>query len=101
MSRNFKKEITTVLAQLAHVGTIDNEAFEAISKIVVTEFDAWTNETVANLRGMVDDWELVMGDSDSNMYSLGLRRAIDEVSGETALSKLPILETPETPNERK
>jgi|AntAceMinimDraft_11_1070367.scaffolds.fasta_scaffold46764_2 hypothetical protein len=101
MAKNFKKEVTSALGQLAHVNIIDNKAFETISKIVATEFDDWANEKVTNLRAMVADWELVMGDSDGSMYSLGLRRAIDEILGEEAISKLPILETPETPNERK
>jgi hypothetical protein len=45
---------------------------------------------------MVREWEETMGDEDKSFYSLGLRRAIDVLNGKSALSQLPVLETPET-----
>jgi len=99
MNKNPKKEIVLILTQLTRFGVITPEASVTIINLVTSEFDKWTNATVANLEEMVVDWESVMGDDTGNMYSLGLRRAIDVILGEEAMNRLPILETPETPNE--
>lgn len=100
-ARDPKKEIVASLNQLVHVGAIDPEAVVAVSKIVSEEIDAWRESVASELQQKIIDWEATMEESgQNNFYSLGLRRAIDVVTGQSAYDSLPILEKPDTPDER-
>lgn len=100
--RDPKKEIVVALNQLVHVGALDPETVVAISKIVTGEIDAWKDTIASELQQKIVDWEETMEDSgQNNFYSLGLRRAIDVVTGKSAYDSLPILEKPDTPNEQE
>jgi hypothetical protein len=95
-----KKEIVASLNQLVHVGALDPEMVLAISKIVSAEFDSWRDEIVSEITQKIIDWESVMVNGENeNFYSLGLRRAVDLISGHSAFENLPVLEKPDTPNE--
>jgi hypothetical protein len=72
------------------------ELLPELARIIETDTDEWINSTAEQLQELVTDWENVMGSSDSTYYSLGLRRAIDVVTGEDSIKRLPILETPDT-----
>jgi hypothetical protein len=99
-ARDPKKEIVVALNQLVHVGALDPETVVAVAKIVSTEIDSWRDSIASELQQKIIDWEstMVNGENES-FYSLGLRRAIDVVTGESAYDKLPILEKPDTPDE--
>lgn len=96
-----KKEIGIALNQLVHVGTLDPETVVVIVKIVSTEIDSWRESISSELQQKIIDWEstMVNGENES-FYSLGLRRAIDVITGQSAYDRLPILEKPDTPDER-
>jgi hypothetical protein len=95
-----KKEIIASLNQLVHVGVIDPEAVVVVSKIVTAEFDTWRDQIISDLNQKIIDWESVMVNGENeNFYSLGLRRAIDLIAGQSAFDTLPILEKPDTPDE--
>lgn len=96
-----KKEIVASLNQLVHVSAIDPETVVAVTKIVTSGIDSWRESVVGEIQQKIVDWESVMGDTeDMNFYSLGLRRAIDVIMGESAYDGLPILEKPDTPDSR-
>jgi hypothetical protein len=96
-----KKEILIALNQLVHVGSLDPETVIVISKIVSSEIDDWRDRIVSELNQKIIDWEEAMAEAEQdNFYSLGLRRAIDVVTGKSAYDSLPILEKPDTPDER-
>lgn len=100
-ARDPKKEIEVALNQLVHVGALDPETVVTIVKIVSTEIDSWRESVSAELQQKIIDWEstMVNGENES-FYSLGLRRAIDVITGQSAYERLPILEKPDTPDER-
>jgi hypothetical protein len=101
-ARDPKKEIVVALNQLVHVGALDPETVVAVSKIVTGEIDAWRESIASELQQKIIDWEATMAESgQNNFYSLGLRRAIDVVTGQVAYDSLPILEKPDTPDEQE
>jgi hypothetical protein len=93
------ERLTSELGSLLNKGLITPEALIKTTQIVEDEIQSHKNSVVEQLKQMIDEWEATMGDSDKSLYSLGLRRAIDVVSGETAYSQLPVLEKPDTPDE--
>jgi hypothetical protein len=98
MANDPKRKINIALTQLIHTGTVDPETVVAVNMIVATEIDAWTESVTAEINQKITDWEATMGSQeDKSLYSLGLRRAIDVILGESAYSQLPILEKPSTP----
>ena len=70
-----------------------NEYLAGALKIV----DGWVHGVVGGLEQRVKDWEMVE-ETAGGLYTLGLRRAIDDILGESALDKLPVLETEGTPD---
>lgn len=56
-------------------------------------------ETVDELNDMIERWESLTLEDDTTLYSLGIRRSVDVVTGEASISQLPILETENTPDE--
>lgn len=49
-------------------------------------FEEYDAQVISVLREMISDWEGRMGDdADRTLYSLGLRRAIDELIGESSV----------------
>lgn len=97
MIRDVNKEIITALNQLVHVSVISDEAMVAISGIVVSEIKGWKGEVAEELNRQMKNWEESQGEADSTLFTLGLRRARDLVTGESALGNLPVLETETTP----
>jgi hypothetical protein len=72
-----------------------------VVKIVSSEIDSWRESVTSELQQKIIDWEsTIVNGENENFYSLGLRRAIDVISGESAYDRLPILEKPDTPDER-
>lgn len=55
-----------------HPGEVETAVFDA--------FDDWQKHLVDELKKLVDQWEVEVPD-DTSLYTLGLRRAIDVVSG--------------------
>lgn len=97
-----KKEIVSALNQLVHVGALDPETVVVVSKIVSGEIDAWRESISSELQQKIIDWEATMNESgQTNFYSLGMRRAIDVIVGESAYDSLPILEKPDTPDRQE
>ena len=91
--------IRVILGQLAHVGIISDEATEAISQIVEKELDTWKEAIAEELRARIKGWEALEGGDDpvmaqaSSLYTLGLRQALDLVTGAKPLEEPPVLET--------
>ena len=84
------------LLALASTKEMTPEQFQKVYGIVIEVVDGWKSEKVSELEDMVREWESSMGADDKTLYSLGIRRAIDTIQGESSLAQLPILETPET-----
>lgn len=87
------------LMALASTKEVTPEQFQKIFLIVSETVEEWKLEKIAELENMVREWESSMGADDKTFYSLGIRRAIDVVQGESALQQLPVLEKPDTPLE--
>jgi hypothetical protein len=96
--KKLTEQTTNELRQLVRSGQMTPETFTSITKIVESNFDNWIDQKIEQIQAMVIDWENNMGDDDKSFYSLGLRRAIDIISEQTAYSQLPILEKPDTPD---
>lgn len=75
------QRLTDRLAALAAAGGITPEALVSVIVLVDEEVDGWRSRTAAELKRMAREWEATMGDDDRTLYSLGLRRAIDVVTG--------------------
>jgi hypothetical protein len=91
-----KEEIGADLRTLVSSGEMTPDTLMKVSRIVELHVENWRSGCITQLESMVREWEETMGDEDKSFYSLGLRRAIDVLNGKSALSQLPVLETPET-----
>lgn len=89
------ESINSKLRQLTLERTITPESMLKVSQTVQEGISEWTESVTAQITSMISEWEASMGENDKTFYSLGLRRAIDIISGNTAYSQLPILETKE------
>jgi len=89
------ESINSKLRQLTLERTITPESMLKVSQTVQEGISEWTELVTAQITSMISEWEASMGEDDKTFYSLGLRRAIDIISGNTAYSQLPILETEE------
>ena len=54
-------------------------------KYLALAFDEYDAQVVSVLREMITEWETRLGEDDKTLYSLGLRRAIDELIGESSV----------------
>ncbi len=95
-----KEQIGSDLRVLVHAGEITPDTLMKISRIVESRVEEWRVGIINDLNLMVREWEETMGDDDQSFYTLGIRRAIDKLNGKPATSELPILEKPDTPDER-
>lgn len=84
---------------LVKTGELNPEQMLRVMEVVEADISTWLHEKVENLQMLIRDWESTMGDTDESFYSLGIRRAIDVVTEQSALDTLPILETKDTPTE--
>ena len=89
------ESINSKLRQLVSERAITPESMLRVSQSVQEGISEWTESVTAQITSMISEWESSMGEDDKTFYSLGLRRAIDVISGNTAYSQLPILETEE------
>lgn len=89
------ESINSKLRQLVSEKAITPESMLRVSQSVQEGISEWTESVTAQITSMISEWESSMGEDDKTFYSLGLRRAIDVISGNTAYSQLPILETEE------
>jgi hypothetical protein len=95
-----KDNIIVALKGLTSRGGLDPETLIHVLACLDPVIEEWRSDVIVEMERLIKDWETNMGDDDKTFYSLGLRRAIDIVTGKDAFSKLPILETPEyLPNE--
>lgn len=96
---NINERFLSELRVLVQSGELTPEQMTKVARVFNKENTAWRVAIAAQLRDMVEEWEESMGQDDKSLYSLGLRRAIDLLTGESSLEQLPILEKPDTPNE--
>lgn len=95
-----KNNVIIALKGLTSRGGLDPETLIQVLSVLDPVIEEWRSDVIITLERMVKEWEENMGEDDNSFYTLGIRRAIDVISGENAHSKLPILETPEyLPNE--
>ena len=87
--------VNSKLRQLVSERAITPESMLKVSQTVQEGISEWTESVTAQITSMISEWETSMGKDDKTFYSLGLRRAMDIISGSTAYSQLPILETEE------
>lgn len=97
MSMN--NRIVYQLSQMVADHELNSKLAVRVEETFMQEFDNWLADKVEQLEQLVREWESAFPDGDSGMYSLGIRRAIDVVTGRSALDQLPILETEDTPDE--
>lgn len=98
MSQPFDR-ISDEIRMLVVQHRLSPEAMLDVSGIVYAQTESWKEDVVHEIQKLITNWEETMGESDKSFYSLGLRRAIDVITGVDSYSQLPILETPETPDE--
>lgn len=61
----------------------DKLTVEQIAEAVVTPVNTYVESIENQLTDLIKDWEEKMSDDDRTLYSLGLRRALDIVRGES------------------
>jgi hypothetical protein len=59
--------------------------FEMVERIVDQTVSGWVDEVESEIQTLIKDWELKM-ENDDSLYSLGLRRALDVVKGQSSIS---------------
>jgi len=59
--------------------------FEMVERMVDQVVSRWLGEVESEIQTLIKDWETKMED-DNTLYSLGLRRALDVVKGESSVS---------------
>lgn len=91
--------INPAIRMLVGQARLTPEAMIEVCGVVHAEVESWKEDVVYEIQKLIDNWEATMGESDNSFYSLGLRRAIDIITGQDAYSQLPILETEDTPDE--
>ena len=81
MNSEFVNELyKDVVSALAHPGYRQEDIYIVLTK----KIQALEDEQVSELTKMVKDWELEVPD-DTTLYTLGLRRAIDLIQGNSPL----------------
>lgn len=91
--------IRIMLGNLAHVGVISDDAVKAIHQVVMNEVDGWRGAIADELKSKIASWENLEFDgkpstmSNTGLYSLGLRQAVDLILEEKPLEEPPVLET--------
>jgi hypothetical protein len=82
-----KQELISTIIKDITVAMVNNEkpSVEQIAEAVVTPVDAFMKSIEDQLTELIKDWEEKMSDDDKTLYSLGLRRALDIVRGESPL----------------
>jgi len=96
-----KNQIRSDLSYLVSVGEINPDQMIKVFERVEKAINSWSEQATDELKQLAKDWENTMGDLNESFYSLGVRRAIDVVTGESELNRLPILETDDTPDSRE
>lgn len=56
--------------------------FEMIERLIESAVNDWYSDIDQQLVNLVKEWEEKMGEGDSTLYTLGVRRALDIVRGE-------------------
>lgn len=56
-----------------------------IERLITTVISDWVDDVEEEIQSLIKDWESKMED-DKSLYSLGLRRALDVVKGESSIS---------------
>jgi len=59
--------------------------FELVERMVDQLVSRWLGEVESEIQTLIKDWETKM-EGDDTLYSLGLRRALDVVKGESSVS---------------
>jgi hypothetical protein len=95
-----KEAIERDLTMLIQTGIVSPEAVVAIKKLVDLNLNDWENQVTSDITKKIQEWESSMGPNDPSFYSLGLRRSIDVIKGENLFEQLPVLEKPDTPDEK-
>lgn len=76
--------ISTIIKDITvAVVNSDKLTVEQIAEAVVTPVNTFVESIENQLTELIKDWEEKMSDDDRTLYSLGLRRALDIVRGES------------------
>jgi hypothetical protein len=59
--------------------------FEMVERLVNQVVSSWVGEVESEIQTLIKDWETKMED-DNSLYTLGLRRALDVVKGQSSIS---------------
>ena len=59
--------------------------FEMVERIVDQTVSGWVDEVESEIQTLIKDWEGRL-ENDDSLYSLGLRRALDVVKGQSSIS---------------
>jgi hypothetical protein len=96
---SMKNRVVNQLSQMVAEHSLSATAADLLERMILKEFDGWLADKVSQMDQLIVEWESRIPASEQGMYSLGIRRAIDIVNGNSALDQLPILETESTPDE--
>jgi len=83
-SRELASDLTDMMKVMAD-GKTWPIPFELVERMVDQIASRWISEVESEIQTLIKDWETKMED-DNTLYSLGLRRALDVVKGESSVS---------------
>jgi gas vesicle protein len=74
------RDLTTAL-----IVNNDKPTVEQVAEAVANPVEDFVSSIEKQLMDLIKDWEEKMSDDDRTLYSLGLRRALDVVRGESPI----------------
>lgn len=82
-----KQDLISTIIKDITVAVVNNDkpTVEQIAEAVVTPVNTFVESIENQLTDLIKDWEEKMSDDDRTLYSLGLRRALDVVRGESPI----------------
>jgi hypothetical protein len=80
-----KQDLISTIIKDITVAAVNSDKLtvEQIAEAVVTPVSTFVESIENQLTELIKDWEEKMSDDDRTLYSLGLRRALDIVRGES------------------
>jgi hypothetical protein len=82
------KELAATLTAMMQVMADKDQwpiPFELVERMTEKVISGWVDDVESEIQTLIKDWEVKM-EEDNTLYSLGLRRALDVVKGESSVS---------------
>jgi hypothetical protein len=82
------EELASIIVGMMQVMANEDQwpiPFELVKRMVDQTISGWVDEVESEIQTLIKDWEVKM-ENDDSLYSLGLRRALDVVKGQSSIS---------------